>query len=53
LELYNVDFLPQPDLDRKAVFTNVSISSVNKAEGKTSFSITFDVQKDVLKGQKK
>jgi Tfp pilus assembly protein PilN len=53
LELYNVDFLPQPDLDRKAVFTNVSISSVNKAEGKTSFSITFDVQKEVLKGQKK
>ena len=53
LEQYNVDFLPQPELSREAVFKNVAILSVNKSEGKTSFSITFDVNKDVLKGQRK
>lgn len=53
LEQYNLDFLPQPDLDRKQVFSNVAIGSVSKAEGKTNFSITFTVNKDVLKNQRK
>ncbi|MSR68619.1 hypothetical protein EXS66_02435 [Candidatus Saccharibacteria bacterium] len=52
LELYNLNYLPQPDLERKAVFTDVSILSVNKGtvEGTTnvSFTMTFKVNQEVL-----
>jgi hypothetical protein len=53
LEQYNLDYLPQPDLDRAQVFTSVSINSVNKNEGRTDFSITFTVNEAVLKNQRK
>ena len=53
LEQYNLDYLPQPDLDRAAVFSGVTINSVNKSEGKTSFSITFNANDEVLKNQRK
>ncbi len=53
LELYNLNYLPQPDLERKAVFTAVSIQSVSKStEGGTanvSFTMTFKVSQEVLK----
>ena len=53
LEQYNVDYLPQPDLDRAQVFTGVTINSVNKNEGRTDFSISFTVNEAVLKNQRK
>lgn len=50
LEQYNVDYLPQPGLDRKPIFTNIDFSSVSKAEdGQTSFSITAKVDQSALK----
>ncbi len=52
IEKYNVDYLPQADLDRKAVFTDVVITSISKNEGSTNFSISFTVHEDVLKNQR-
>ncbi len=54
LELYNLDYLPQPDLERKAVFTEPAIVSVSKSDdGKVSFSITCKVNQALLKQQRK
>lgn len=54
LELYNLDYLPQPDLERKAVFTEPRIESVSKSDdGKVSFSITCKVNQALLKQQRK
>lgn len=53
LEQYNLDYLPQPDLDRQAVFKGVTINSVSKEQGKTNFSITFTADEKVLKNQRK
>jgi len=53
LQLYNVDYLPQPDLERKPIFIDPSITSVSKAqEGKVSFSIGFKVDQSLLKQQR-
>lgn len=47
LEQYNVNYKPQPNLERKPLFTDVNISSVAKDSGATSdavsFSMTFKV----------
>ncbi len=54
LELYNLDYLPQPDLERKAVFTEPRIESVSKSDnGIVSFSITCKVNQALLKQQRK
>ncbi len=53
LELYNLDYLPQPDLERKAVFTDTRIVSVNKStDGNVAFSITCKVDQLLLKQQR-
>lgn len=53
LELYNLDYLPQPDLERKAIFTDTLIVSVSKStDGKVSFSITCKVNQLLLKQQR-
>ena len=53
LELYNLDYLPQPDLERKAVFTDTLIVSVSKStDGQVSFSITCKVDQALLKQQR-
>lgn len=53
LEQYNLDYLPQADLDRQAVFKDVAINSVSKDQDKTNFSITFIADGSVLKNQRK
>lgn len=53
LELYNLDYLPQADLERKAIFTDTLIVSVSKStDGKVSFSITCKVNQLLLKQQR-
>ncbi len=53
LELYNLDYLPQPDLERKAVFTDTRIVSINKStDGNVAFSITCKVDQLLLKQQR-
>lgn len=53
LELYNLNYLPQADLERKAVFTDTLIVSVSKStDGKVSFSITCKVDQALLKQQR-
>lgn len=53
LKQYNLDFMPQPDLDRKAVFTDIKIESVAKDENtsRVSFVLTFGADKDLLRQQ--
>jgi Tfp pilus assembly protein PilN len=55
VEQYNLNYLPQEDLDRVAIFTNANFTSVNKdtKTGKTTFSMTFKVNQDLLKKQAK
>ena len=55
LEQYNLNYLPQPDLDRVAIFTDANFTSVSKDTntGKTTFSMTFKVDQDLLKKQAK
>jgi len=55
LEQYNLNYLPQPDLDRVAIFTDANFTSVSKdtKTGKTTFSMTFKVDQDLLKKQAK
>ena len=47
LQEYNVNFLPQPNLERKALFTNVQITTVSKntesGGDAVNFSMTFNV----------
>ncbi len=45
LQDYNVNYLPQPGLDRKPLFSNVNITTVSKASsgGQVNFSMTFKV----------
>jgi len=53
LELYNLNYLPQADLERKAVFTDTLIVSVSKStDGQVSFSITCKVDQALLKQQR-
>ncbi len=53
LEEYNVNYKPQPGLDREPVFTEVKINSVNKDENsnKVDFDISFKANKELLKKQ--
>ena len=55
LEQYNLNYLPQPDLDRVAIFTDANFTSVSKDTKtcKTTFSMTFKVDQDLLKKQAK
>jgi Tfp pilus assembly protein PilN len=55
VEQYNLNYLPQEDLDRVAIFTNANFTSVSKdtKTGKTTFSMTFKVNQDLLKKQAK
>jgi Tfp pilus assembly protein PilN len=54
-EEYNLNYLPQEDLDRVAVFTDAEFTSVSKdtKSGKTTFSMTFKVNQELLKKQAK
>lgn len=54
LKLYNVDYKPQKDLERKPIFTDVSITTVSKDTntGKVNYSISFSVDDELLKKQK-
>lgn len=54
LKQYNVDFLPQKDLERKPIFMDVTITSVSKDTntGKVNYSLTFNVDKELIKKQK-
>lgn len=54
LRLYNVDYKPQKDLERRPIFTDTSIASVSKDgnSGKVNFSIAFNVDGELLKKQK-
>lgn len=53
LEEYNVNYKPQPDLERKPVFTEVKITSVNKDDNsnKVDYNISFKADKELLKKQ--
>ena len=55
VEEYNLNYLPQEDLDRVAVFTDAEFTSVSKdtKSGKTTFSMTFKVNQELLKKQAK
>ena len=55
VEQYNLNYLPQADLDRVAVFTGANFTSVSKdtKTGKTTFTMTFKVNQDLLKKQAK
>jgi Tfp pilus assembly protein PilN len=55
LAQYNVNYLPQPELDRKPIFKDIAIVSVTKdtTSGKVNFSITFNVDANLLKKQAK
>jgi len=55
LEEYNVNYLPQPDLDREPLFTEVDFKSVNREEGsnRTEFEMTFKINQELLKEQAK
>jgi len=55
VEQYNLNYLPQPDLDRVAVFSAANFTSVSKdtKTGKTTFTMTFKVNQDLLKKQAK
>lgn len=54
LEEYNVNYKPQPGLDRKPIFTDIKISSVSKNDvtGGVSFSLEFKVDQNLIKQQK-
>ncbi|TXI86701.1 MAG: hypothetical protein E6Q36_08825 [Chryseobacterium sp.] len=54
LKQYNVDFLPQKDLERLPIFKDVTITSVSKDtnSGKVNYSLTFNVDKELIKKQK-
>lgn len=54
LEEYNLNYKPQPNLDRGAIFQNVQITTVSKGEGSnnTNFSIEFKINQDLIKKQK-
>lgn len=54
LKQYNVDYKPQKDLERKPIFKDVTITSVSKDTntGKVNYSMTFNVDKELLKKQK-
>lgn len=53
LQQYNVNYKPQPNLERKALFTNVNITSVTKesetGSGSVSYGMTFKVDPSVFK----
>ncbi len=55
LKQYNVNYKPQADLERKPIFTEVSISSVSKDGNttKVNYSISFKVDRELIKGQQK
>jgi len=52
LQEYNVNFLPQPNLERKALFTNVQITTVSKgsdsAGDAVNFTMTFNVDSSLF-----
>ncbi len=52
LQEYNVNFLPQPNLERKALFTNVQITTVSKgsdnAGDSVNFTMTFNVDSSLF-----
>jgi hypothetical protein len=54
LKQYNVNFLPQRDLERKPIFNDVTIASVSKDTNseKVNYSLTFSVDKELIKKQK-
>lgn len=54
LEEYNVNYLPQEGLDRKPIFTEVTIVSTSKdsSSNNVNYSITFKTDKELLKKQK-
>lgn len=53
LEEYNVNYKPQPELERKPVFTEVKINSVSKDDNttKVDFDISFKADRELLKQQ--
>ena len=55
VEEYNLHYLPHEDLDRVAVFTDAEFTSVSKdtKTGKTTFTMTFKVNQELLKKQAK
>ena len=54
LKQYNINYKPQPDLERKPIFTDVNIDSISKSEldGVTVFTLSFKVDNSLLKNQK-
>lgn len=54
LQEYNLNYKPQPNIDRGAIFQDVQITSVSKGEGanSTNFSIEFKINQDLIKKQK-
>lgn len=54
LQEYNLNYKPQPNIDRGAIFQDVEITSVSKgeSENKTNFSIQFKVNEELIKKQK-
>lgn len=52
LQEYNVNFLPQPNLERKALFTNVQITTVSKSSDNAgdavNFTMTFNVDSSLF-----
>ncbi len=54
LQDYNVTFKPQPDLDRKPIFTNIVITQSSKdvSSGRVTYVMTFNVDQSVLASNK-
>lgn len=53
LQEYNLNYKPQPNIDRGAIFQDVQIISVSKGQADTtSFSIEFKINQELIKKQK-
>lgn len=51
LEDYNVNYKPQPELERKPLFTEISITTLSKdsSSNKVNYTMTFKVNADLFK----
>lgn len=51
LEDYNVNYKPQPELERKPLFTDISITTLSKdvSSNKVNYTMTFKVHTDLFK----
>lgn len=51
LEDYNVNYKPQPEMERKPLFTDISITTLSKdsSSNKVNYTMTFKVHTDLFK----